>query len=245
VTLKSAIINDAFAQLRISGLTVSASPRDNEKALSRLEDMAAELEGRNVCIGYNFEEEPDPNSQIGTDKKFNQMLKTNLALRLASDFGKIAPQILLSQATQSLSSASSMVASENIRQVQPSRRSPSGSGNHRSSRYNLFQNPSELPPNQCATNKLLIGNTQDYIETFDTYLGGESIDSYEITSDSGLTIVSSSKTGTAINYRINAINNATQGAWQQVKITIMTDTARIVTRLISFEVGASTTVGTS
>ena len=79
MTLKSGIINDAFSQLRISGLTVIASPKNNETALSRLEDMAEELEGRNICMSYNFEEEPDPNSQMGTAKKFNYMFKTNLA----------------------------------------------------------------------------------------------------------------------------------------------------------------------
>lgn len=243
MTLKSEIINDAFAQLRISGLTVIASPKNNEDALNRLEDMAEELEGRNICAGYNFEEAPDPSSEMGTERKFNQMFKTNLAIRLASDFGKIAPQLLLSQATQSLSSASSMVAAENIRQVQPSRRSPIGSGNHRNTAYRRYQYPDPLPPNQCATNKLLIGETQDYIETFDTYLGGESIASYVITSDEGLSILSSSYTATAVSYRINAVDNSTQGIWQQVKITITTDTTRVVTRLINFEVSSAATVG--
>lgn len=243
MTLKSDIINDAFSQLRISGLTVIASPKNNETALARLEDMAEELEGRNMCMGYNFEEEPDPNSQMGTPKKFNYMFKTNLAVRLAADFGKVVPQTLIAMASSSMSSASSVIAATNIKQVQPSRRSPLGSGNHRNTRYRRYQYPDPLPPNQCATNKILIGNTNDYAESFDTYLGGESIDSYEITADTGLTIVSSSKTGTAINYRINAVDNSTQGAWQQVKITIMSDTARIVTRLIDFEVSSSATVG--
>ena len=243
MTLKSGIINDAFSQLRISGLTVIASPKNNETALSRLEDMAEELEGRNICMGYNFEEAPDPNSQMGTAKKFNYMFKTNLALRLAADFGKMIPPSLAAMASQSMSSVSSMVAAENIRQVQPSRRSPLGSGNHRNTRYRRYQYPDPLPPNQCATNKLLVGNTQDYVETFDTYLGNETIDSFEITADAGIAIVSSSNTDTAVSYRINAIDNSTQGIWQQVKITVMTNTARIETRLINFEVSSSTTVG--
>ena len=245
MALKSEIINDAFSQLRISGLTVIASPKNNETALARLEDMAEELEGRNICMSYNFEEEPDPNSQMGTAKKFNYMFKTNLALRLAADFGKMVPPSLATMASQSISSVSSMVAAENIRQVQPSRRSPLGSGNHRNTRYRRYQYTDPLPPNQCATNKLLVGNTQDYVETFDVYLGNETIDSYEITADAGLSIVSDSNTDTAISYRINAVENATQGIWQQVKITIMTDTARIETRLINFEVSDAVTVGTA
>lgn len=243
MALKSEIINDAFSQLRISGLTVVASPKNNETALERLEDMAEELEGRNMCMGYNFEEEPDPNSQMGTPKKFNYMFKTNLAFRLAADFGKMVPQTLIAMASSSMSSASSAIAAANIRQVQPSRRMPLGSGNHRNTRYRRYQFPDPLPPNQCATNKLLIGNTQDYIETFDVYLGDEIIDTYEITSDAGLTIVSDSNTDTEVSYRINAIDNSTQGIWQQVKITIMTSTSRIETRLINFEISGSATVG--
>jgi hypothetical protein len=243
MTTKSDIINDAFSQIRISGLTVIASPKNNETALARLEDMAEELEGRNMCMDYNFEEDPDPNSQMGTPKKFNYMLKTNLALRLAADFGKVIPQTLVALASSSMSSASSAIAAANIRQVQPSRRSPLGSGNHRNTRYRRYQYPDPLPPNQCTTNKILIGNTQDYAEPFDIYLGDETIDSYEITADSGLSIISSSKTDTAITYRINAVSSASQGVWQQVKITIMTNTARIETRLINFEVGSSATVG--
>ena len=243
MALKSEIINDAFSQLRISGLTVIASPRNNETALGRLEDMAEELRGRNMCMGYNFEEQPDPSDQMGVHRKFNYMFKTNLAIRLATDFGKMIPPSLFAMASESMSSASSMIAAENIRQVQPSRRSPLGSGNHRNTRYRRFQYPDPLPPNQCATNKLLVGNTQDYIETFDVYLGSETIASYEITADSGLSVVSSSNTDTAISYRINAVDNSSQGVWQQVKITIMTDSARIETRLINFEVSDDVTVG--
>jgi len=245
MALKSEVINDAFSQLRISGLTVIASPKNNETALERLEDMAEELEGRNMCMDYNFEEEPDPDSQMGTPKKFNQMFKTNLAIRLAADFGKVIPQSLAALASSAMSSASSVIAAANIRQVQPSRRQPLGSGNHRNTRYRRFQFPDPLPPNQCATNKLLVGNTQDYMETFDAYLGNETIDSYEITADPGISIVSDSNTDTAISYRINAVANATQGIWQQVKITIMTNTARIETRLVNFEISGSVTVGSA
>lgn len=243
MTLKSETINDAFSQLRISGLTVIASPANNATALRRLESMADELEGRNMCMGYNFEEVPDPNSQMGVARKFEYMFSTNLALRLAVDFGKAIPQSLSALASSSMSSASSAVAAKNIRQVQPSRRSPIGSGNHRNTRYRRFHHPDPLPPNQCATNELFIDNTQDYVEDFDVYLGEETISSYVITADSGLTIVSDSNTDTAVSYRITAADNSTQGIWQQVKIVITTSSGRVETRLIDFEISDSVTVG--
>lgn len=243
MTLKSETINDAYSQLRISGLTVNPSSEDNTLALRRLESMADELEGRNMCMGYNFEETPDPNSQLGVGGKFEYMFSTNLALRLAVDFGKQIPPSLSTLASSSMSSASSAIAAENIRQVQPSRRNPIGSGNHRNTRYRRFQYPDPLPPNECATNKLFIGNTRDYVEPFDVYLGNETISSYVITSDSGLTVVSDSKTDTAISYRVNAVDNSTQGIWQQVKITITTNTDRVETRLINFEISDAVNVG--
>ena len=243
MTLKSETINDAFSQLRISGLTVIASPKNNATALRRLETMASELEGRNMCMGFNFEEEPDPNSQMGIARKFEYMFETNLALRLAVDFGKVIPQSLSALASSSMSSASSSVAAENIRQVQPSRRNPLGSGNHRNTRYRRYQYPDPLPPNECATNELFISNTQDYVEPFDVYLGEETISSYVISADPGLTIVSDSNNDTSVSYRITAVDNSTQGIWQQVKIVITTNSDRVETRLINFEISDSVTVG--
>ena len=60
--LKVNIISDAYSKLRISGLTVLPTPEDLELALSRLESMMAELDVRGISIGYNFEDNPDPNS---------------------------------------------------------------------------------------------------------------------------------------------------------------------------------------
>ena len=123
MTTKVDIINGAYTQMRISGLTVDPTPEDVEVALDRLEDMCAELEdSRNICIGYNFEEQPDPNSLTDTKRKYSHMLKTNLAMRLLHDFGKVPPPTLANQASQSLSTASSAVAAENARGVQYTRR---------------------------------------------------------------------------------------------------------------------------
>jgi hypothetical protein len=57
------LISGAYSKLRISGLTVQPTPEDLELALTRLENTMAEIEGaRNICLGYNFEDQPDPNS---------------------------------------------------------------------------------------------------------------------------------------------------------------------------------------
>ena len=63
MTTKADRINSAYSKLRISGLTVDPSPEDLSLALMTFENMMSELEmGRNICMDYNFEVDPDPNS---------------------------------------------------------------------------------------------------------------------------------------------------------------------------------------
>ena len=86
--LKIDIINGAYSVMRVSGITVDPSPSDLVLALRRLEGLANELDGRNVCTGYYFEDEPDVNSPSGLDKKYWHPFECILAQRLLSDFGK-------------------------------------------------------------------------------------------------------------------------------------------------------------
>jgi len=242
MTTKSRIVNSAYAQMRISGLTVDPTPEDLELALDRLEDMCAELEGNNLCLHYNFEDTPDPATKTGVDKKFNHMLKTNLAIRLLADFGKMPPISLVAQANQSVSRASGMVAAENLRQVQPSRRMPRGSG-HRYNRFRRFQIPANLPPNECSTNQLTVGEIQDYEEDFQTWLGAETISSFTISSDSRLTVSNSTNNDPLISYRVEALAGDSSGDWQQVKITVVSSGGREEIRLINFQLSDAETVG--
>ncbi len=242
MTTKSQIINSAYSQMRISGITVDPSPEHLELALERLEDMAAEFEARNICLNFNFEDVPDPASLTNTPRVYNQMLKTNLAVRLIPDFNKVVPQTLMAQASQSLASSSGISAREILREVQYPRRMPRGSGNNRVNHYRRFQYPNTMPPISCSTNRLTIGEQNDYQESFETYLGDESIASYVITADSGLMIISDSNATPYINYRVKAQENTGDGVFQQVKITITTSTGRIETSFIDFEVTSDRTV---
>ena len=87
---KIEIINGAYSRMRISGLTAQPTPEDIVKALNRLEDMAEEFDGRNICTGYNFEDDPDVNSLHNMERKFWGPYKAILATRLLADFGKAA-----------------------------------------------------------------------------------------------------------------------------------------------------------
>ena len=70
VTDKVDIILGAYSQLRISGITRSPTPEDLETALCRLENMAAEWDTVGTSVGYNFEDEPDPNSNSGIKRGY-------------------------------------------------------------------------------------------------------------------------------------------------------------------------------
>jgi len=238
-------INSAYSQMRISGLTVSPSPEDNELALDRLENMMSELEfSRNICMDYNFEEAPDPNSETGVVRSYWHMMDTNLAVRLIPDFNKVVPQTLILQASQALATASSQSAAQSIRQIANPNRMPIGSGTTlRYNKYQRFNREQRIPPPNCETNVMIIDDVDDYRESYIAYLGDESIASFTIEADRGLTLVSSSNDTPIINYRIKAVDNTvTSGTWQQVKIIVTTSSGRVDTRLINFEIQPNLTV---
>lgn len=236
--LKVDFINDAYSQLRINGLTVNPTPSDLELALMRLEDMAAEFHTRNIIVGYNFEDEPDPNTPSNVIRGYKQAFATNLALRLIPDFNKDPSGILILQASQSLSNMSGRVAMERLNQVQYPRRMGRGSGNTlRYNRWARFYRNVTLGTNNGATNTMFIGDINDFVEHFDAYLdSAETISSFDIVTDPSLTLVSSSNDSPDISYRIESGDLTTNQtpSGPLVTIIITTSTGRVETRQIQF-----------
>lgn len=243
--LKVDRITAAYSKLRISGLTVIPNPSDLELALTELENMMAELAGRGIEVGYNFEENPDPNSDLNVPIKFWNMINCNLAIRLVSDFNKDVPPTLMAQASQSLSQASSVCAADRIRQVRYPARQPVGSGNRIYARWQRFYaDQPGLPPNAPSTLFIMQGETNDFEESFAAYLRtDEFIDTFEVTSDTGLVVESSDRVDGAIHYRLTAPINLSTVAWQQVKIKVTTTEGRVEIRIINFEVMPNVVVG--
>jgi len=240
--LKGDCVNNAYQELRISGLTVQAGPEENATALRRLESMANEYFNRNICVGYNFEDTPDLNSSAGIPPEYQEAFETNLAVKLISIFGKGAAdkfdQTLFGRASGLFSYMSTLTAP--IQRVQPSGRMPIGSGNERYGRsWSRFFKPANTPDPGCETNDMIIGEINDYVEHFDSdMIDGELLASHTIESNTGLTIVSDSLSTSSVDvdYRIEAIksdSNNTNGLYQ-VKIVATTDNGRVMTRLIDF-----------
>jgi len=230
------IINDCYSQLRISGLTVQPTPESLSTAIFRLENMMSELEIRNICLGYNFEDVPDGDTETGVKHGFNQMMATNLAVRLIPDFNKQVPITLMGQASQSLSVASAYSARNRLRGVPYPNRQPIGGANTlRYSWWRRFYSEAKPTKTDCNTKDMLTGDVNDFYEDFHTYLEGDSIQSYTIESTSGLTVSNDVISGERINYRITAIS-LSESSTQRVTIIITTNTGRIETRVINFNV---------
>ena len=86
--MKIDIILGAYDRLRISGITVNPGARENVIALRRLERMAARWESKNVCVGYNFEDQPDLNSDSNVPEEFRDAFESNLAFWLCTEIGR-------------------------------------------------------------------------------------------------------------------------------------------------------------
>lgn len=246
--LKSDITNEAFSILRISGITVQASASDNVLALGRLESLAAELEERNVCLSYNFQEKPDSNDSLGVKLSYKYALSCILAQRLLSDFGKGQQPdpslIVLANSGASYLQAATAV----VREVQPPTRQPIGSGNElRHSRYNTFYKPVVIAPNSCDTNKMFVDDLNDFAESFSAYLvSGEDIASYTLEADTGLTVTAQSISTSLqeILYTIRADGNSeiASDTYLRVKIVVTTTEGRVETRVIDFSLKLVETV---
>lgn len=243
--LKVDIIKRAYSDLRISGLTVDPTPEDLELGLGMFEDMMAEYASRNMDVGYNFEDEPDPNSPLGVERQFWQALSTNLAVRLIPNFNKQVPDTLMAQASQSLSNMAGRCAANKIRQVQPPVRQPIGSGNEVYGRWQRYYAPiGALPPNAPGVQSIMQGETNDFSESFEAYLREfEAITDFAVVADSGLTVVSSVNNAPIIDYRLTAPVDQTSNIFQQVKVTITTDLGRVEIRVIDFQVVPRVRVG--
>ena len=228
---KGTLINDAYSQMRISGLTVNPTPSDIEVALGRLEGMAAEFESRSMCAGYNFTEEPDPADESGITLAYRHAFSTCLAVRLV-DFGKPVPMELAMQASQAASNLSAQTFQ--VRQTQYPQRQPVGSGNTlRTRQWQRFYQPAPQAPQDCDTNYMTVTNVNDFSESWEDYLNdGETIDSFTKEVSAGLSVESEALSTPFINYRVKAL----AAGYQVIEFTVLTSEGRVNVRRVNFEV---------
>lgn len=236
--LKVDLLNDAYSKIRISGLTVTPNPSDLELSLNRLESIMHEIDARGISLGYNFEDDPDPNSNTNIPRFSSDGISSLLATRLIPDFNKVVPPQLMAMTNASLSTISGKVARDRLNQINYPSRMPIGSGNRFWPRWSRFYYPTPIPPLDSI--QMTVGDVNSYIYSFEQYLNsGETIDSFTADPSAGITLNSSSIVGNTINYSITA-NTA---LWQTLTLTITTSDGRVNVKVINIEVNDPAEVG--
>lgn len=202
---KSDIIAEAFGMLRISGATTSPDSRESEVALSRLESMIASWQQYNLCLGYNFEDLPDPNSDSGLSLKDKSPTAYNLAKVLAPTYGKVLSRPDLAQAKAMYEGLFSSIPA----QREPDPYQPTGSGNslgyYKRDRFR-FQGPEINAPTTCDTYQIKQGQTKDFtIDLTSELSAGNTIGSYEYEDGQGVRVVSISETDAVFQLKCEGV----------------------------------------
>jgi len=228
------LVYDAYSQGRISGITVQPTPEDIKLGLNRLEDLMAEWAGQNICVGYTFEDTPQPNTIHNVPRQYWRAITSNLMVALLQDFGKEPTMALLGAATASFSRLASATAV--VPEIQYPNGHPIGSGNKRFGRWRNFYYKTEKAPTECATVEMAIGDIRNFYEDFASYLiESETIASYVLTSDEGLTVTDDAISENRIDYTVEAVGNSpSPNGLYEVKIVATMSSGRIETRLRNF-----------
>ena len=132
------IINGAFELLRISGITVAASPREVSSALQILDDYCAEIKPF-LDLGYVQPAtygDSDPNDYSGLLPGMAGPLKKIMTIQLAPLFGKQMPPALAVIADNGMRSLEQLLV--NVSGTQNPATLPIGSGNEWDYRSNKF-----------------------------------------------------------------------------------------------------------
>ena len=192
---KIELVNGAFAELRISGLTSAVDAEDIELGLSALEDVMHDV---NLSLPFNFEELPDPNTESGLPEFATLAIKLKLAERLAPSYNK-------SSAIPGLPSAWSRLITRisQPQYLQPSALMPLGRGNRQ---YFCSNNYMPAPVNLPAgTIELNINDAGMFLVEFGDYLqSGEVISSIVDTAEIGITVLSDSIIGDSYSIEVQA-----------------------------------------
>jgi hypothetical protein len=118
-------------------------------------------------------------------------------------------------------------------------RMPRGQSNSRRSLpWSRFNVPEAKAPLEEATNTMYIDDVENFEESWAAYLDtGETIASFTIEADGGLTITASANATPLITYTVQAdgLNETGSVGLLQVKIVVTTSASRISTRIINFQ----------
>lgn len=221
---KIELVNGAFAELRISGLTSATDSEDIELGLSALEDV---MHNVNLSLPFNFEELPDPNTESGLPEFATLAIKLKLAERIAPSYNK-------SSGIPGLASAWSRLITRlsQPKYLQPSNLMPLGRGNRPFiTNNNYMPTPVNLPP---GTIELNINDAGMFLVEFGDYLqSGEVISSIVDTAEAGITVLSDSITGDSYSIEVQAGSST---GLTRIKLVMTGDMGSKRTRYMYFNI---------
>lgn len=143
---KSDIIKSALRKLGVTGFDSETDPQEFDAALVELESMMTEWDGRGIRVSYKLGTSTDTaltSEDAGIRDWARQGIVANLAMRLATDYGKPITQDLAMQASAGMSSILAATATDNIYLTQYPRNMPVGSGNRNIGNRQRFYRPVE------------------------------------------------------------------------------------------------------
>ena len=229
---KVELVNRAYKQLRISGLTTQPQPEEIQDALETLEDMMQEFKSRNICSSYVFEQAPLPNTDSRLEPQYNQAVETNLAVRLVDMYGLEIPRTLNTQAIQSLSNWSARSA--RVNPVNSPNTMPRGSGNtFRFSNWRRFTHQANNAPISCSTFQMKLLEINNFPYSFVDYLNdGETIVSWKTKVDNGLDLLNIAEADGVFALNVKALYEGYNG----ILLTITTSEGRVNPQALNFNV---------
>lgn len=237
---KGDLVKDALSKMRISGITAPPEAEDSQLLIERLEGIIYELDGRGICLDYNFTTDPDPGDFHGMEFYAFQPISSMLAVRTMADFAlDIEPGLMLA-ARAGITTLSNRVGRNKLRQVPYPARHPRGSGNtQRYIRWRTFYPEVNQTSLDCPLVRLVTGEVEDFTESWASYLErNEELSNVLIEVSDGLEVVSSSVNSDRVDYRIRALVPENSYSSERLQFTATTSTGRIDIREKAYEVNS-------
>lgn len=239
---KGDIVNGAFEEARISGLTFNPSAAEVSSAITTLDNMMLSWSNNGICLSYNRSEgylNVDPSQDSGLSDTSIYAVVLNLCKTLLARYGKQPAMTTLAEAK---------LAYDNLFDIElPSRESmpyvPQGTGeaygyyNYSSTYYNRYFSEQENAPVNCKTIDIKVGEINGYNIDFTSVIPeGNTISSFTVTDGQGINVLESSELDGIVTLKCEGILTG----YAPVKITLNFDPSGFVDpQTVNFNVVSS------
>jgi len=224
---KNQIAIDALSELRISGITVQATPTEISDVVSRLDIMMLDWENEAILLGYKQPVEygqSNPLDDSGLSRHSIFAVTANLAKILCARYGKMCHVQTLTDAKNGKDALYNI----ELPQREPNPYQPLGSGEfngYHNDSYCNFQQEEEQAPTSYKTLQIKSGQTNEY--SIDFNLGipdGDTIGSFTVENGEGVEVLESSESDGFITLKCKG----SVVGLSKVKITITYDDSGLV-----------------